>query len=239
MPLRCLIPGRAKYSIHGGGIESYDFHALEVLQSIIEFRKGGETGISSVQFLTGDALWKAAREGRWSLPLAEAAMTMELGKKPTTFKELIGAEKAEPHGILLRYKDGLRATILRVGRSSGRWNFACMVKGDPKPHATLFYVGPWQNRNLFKALSYAIQHHFRSAKAPYPVERTLLVSGVLDASMHSRAKTGEVLNTPHLEFAYEARDFTALREMGESWKIVTETTPEPRGIDRTGRGIKP
>jgi hypothetical protein len=226
-------------SIHGGGIESYDFHALEVLQSIIEFRKGGETGISSVQFLTGDALWKAAREGRWSLPLAEAAMTMELGKKPTTFKELIGAEKAEPHGILLRYKDGLRATILRVGRSSGRWNFACMVKGDPKPHATRFYVGPWQNRNLFKALSHAIQHHFRSAKAPYPVERTLLVSGVLDASMHSRAKTGEVLNTPQLEFAYEARDFAAMCEMGESWKIVTETTPEPKGIDRTGRGIKP
>jgi hypothetical protein len=226
-------------SIHGGGIESYDFHALEVLQSIVAFRKGGETGISSIQFLTGDALWKAAREGRWSFPLAETAMTMELGKKPTTLKEIAGAEKAQPHGILLRYKDGLRATILRVGGSSGRWNFACMLKGDPKPHATRFYVGPWENRNLFKALSHAIQHHFRSGKAPYPVERTLLVSGVLDASMHSRAKAGEVLKTPHLEFAYEARDFTAFREMGASWKIVTETTKQPRGIDRTGRESEP
>jgi hypothetical protein len=225
-------------SIHGGGIESYDFHALEVLQSIVEFRKGGETGISSVEFLTGDALWKAAQEGRWSLPLAEKAMEMELGKKPTTLKQVDGEKETKPHGILLTYKDGLRCCVLKVGRSSTRWNFACTLKGDPKQHATRFYVGPWQNRNLFKALSHAIQHHFRTGKAPYPVERTLLVSGVLDASMHSRAKAGEVLKTPHLEFAYAARDFSTMREMGESWKIVTEETPQPRGIDLTGRNWK-
>jgi hypothetical protein len=223
-------------SIHGGGIESYDFHALEVLQSIVEFRKGGETGISSVEFLTGEPLWKAAREGHWSVPLAETAMAMELGKKPTTLKQVKGEGKAEPHAILLRYKDGLRATVLKVGQNSTRWNFACTLKGDPTPQATRFYVGPWENRNLFKALSHAIQHHFRTGKAPYPVERTLLVSGVLDASMHSRAQ-GEPLKTPHLEFPYAARDFTAMREMGASWKIVTDATPQPRGIDHTGRDL--
>ena len=222
-------------SIHGGGIESYDFHALEVLQSIVEFRKGGESGISSVEFLSGDALWKAAADGRWSLPLAEAAMAAELGKKPTTLKRVEGEEEAEPHGILLTYKDGLRATVLKVGRSSTRWNFACKLKDDPKPHATRFHVGPWNNRNLFKALSHAIQHHFHEGKAPYPVERTLLVSGALDAGMHSRARAGEVLKTPQLEFAYEARDFNAMREMGASWKIVTSDTPQPEGIDRSGR----
>src|SRR5207344_3373243 len=82
-------------SIHGGGIESYDFHALEVLQSLVEFRKGGETGIASVEFLTGDALWKAADAGRWSRTLAEAAMAAELGKKPTTLKGVEGEEEAE------------------------------------------------------------------------------------------------------------------------------------------------
>jgi hypothetical protein len=225
-------------SIHGGGIESYDFHALEVLQSIVEFRKGGETGISSIQFLKGDALWKAATEGRWSLSLAEKATEMELGKKPTTRKRFDGGQQAEPHGILLTYKDGLRATVLKVGQNGTGWNFACALKGDPKPHTTRFHVGPWQNRNLFKALSHAIQHHFRTGKAPYPVERTLLVSGALDASMLSRANTSEVLKTPHLEFAYAARDFSAMREMGESWKIVTKDTPQPKGIDRIGRSIK-
>src|SRR5687767_14673390 len=42
-------------SIHGGGIESYDFHALEVMQSLIEARKGGETGVKQVQLLAGEA----------------------------------------------------------------------------------------------------------------------------------------------------------------------------------------
>ena len=223
-------------SIHGGGVESYDFHALEVLQSIVESRKGGETGVASVEFLAGDALWKAAETGRWSVPLAEAAMAAEWGRKPRSLKQLEG--EAEPHGILLTYKDGLRACVLKVGRSATRWNFACTLAGDPKPLAMRFYVGPWQNRNLFKALSHAIQHHFRTGTPPYPVERTLLVSGVLDASMLSRAGGGEVLKTPHLEFGYRARDFTAIREMGASWKIVTEATPQPKGIDLTGRTLE-
>ena len=60
-------------SIHGGGIESYDFHALEVMQSLIEARRGGETGISQVQLLDGDACRKAhaARPlvaASWSTP---------------------------------------------------------------------------------------------------------------------------------------------------------------------------
>lgn len=63
----------------------------------------------------------------------------------------------------------------------------------------------------------------------------MLVSGILDAGMHSRAQAGAVLKTPHLEFAYAARDFSAMREMGENWKIVTEATPQPKGIDRTWR----
>ena len=154
-------------------------------------------------------------------------------------QQVASQERAEPHAILLTYRDGMRGCVLKVGRSSTRWNFACTLEGDPKPHATRFYVGPWQNRNLFKALSHAIQHHFRSGVAPYPVERTLLASGVLDAAMHSRAQRGAVLKTPQLEFGYPARDFTAMRETGESWKLLTENMPQPRGIDRSGRTLKP
>jgi hypothetical protein len=226
-------------AVHGGPTESYDFHALEVLQSFVEFRKGGETGLSSVEFLQGDALWKAAEQGRWSLSLAEAATTAELGKKLRTLKQVEGEPEAEPHGILLAYKDGLRGCVLRVGKNNTRWNFACKLKGDSGVSATQMYVGPWENRSLFKALAHAIQHHFREGKAPYPMERTLLVSGALEASMRSRAQPGEAVATPHLEFAYEARDFKAMREMGESWKIVTEDTPQPKGIDTEGRKLRP
>ena len=45
--------------------------------------------------------------------------------------------------------------------------------------ATRVVVGPWRNRYCFKAFSHAIQRFCTTATAPYPVERTLLVTGVL------------------------------------------------------------
>ena len=106
--------------------------------------------------------------------------------------------------------------------------------GEKGPRATRFYVGPWDNRNLFKALSHAIQTHFRDRRPPYPVERTLLTTGTLAAAMDSRA-AGKPLETPHLAFGYEPRDFSAMREMGATWKIITEGTPEPKWIDHAPR----
>jgi hypothetical protein len=84
------------------------------------------------------------------------------------------------------------------------------------------------------ALAHAIQHLFKEGQVPYPVERTLLASGAMDAAMHSRADNGRRLRTQHLEIAYQPRDFRALREMGASWKVL-EGTAEPRGINPIGR----
>ncbi len=223
-------------SIHGGGFESYDFHALEVLQSMVEARHGGETGIARVQYFSGEALWKAAEEGLWSLPLAQAAMAAELGPDAPPVREFAQAEleRAAPFGTLLIYRDGLRAMVLKFGREDTRWNFACRLEGDPEPKATAFYVGPWNNRNLFKALSHAIQTHFRQSRSPYPLERTLLTTGILDAEADSRFRGGDPVETPHLGMAYPPVDFRAMREMGASWKLITEDTPEPEGIDTGG-----
>src|SRR5205085_2073443 len=124
-------------SIHGGGIESYDFHALEVMQSLIEARRGGETGIKEVQLLEGDACRRAAGEGRWSQELVNAAMNAEkqggMKRRPTLrFPE----EPFIPrHVVLVTYKDGTRGTAMTVGSGGDRWNFACRLKGDPKPLA--------------------------------------------------------------------------------------------------------
>src|SRR2546425_6413525 len=57
-------------SIHSGPVESYDFHGLEVLQAMVESRRGAEAGVARVQFLQGDALWQAANDGLWSPELA-------------------------------------------------------------------------------------------------------------------------------------------------------------------------
>src|SRR5438552_4862492 len=108
------LPSRAKItkavSIHGGGLESYDFHGLEVLQSMIEARRGYETGVARVQFLQGDALWKAADDGLWSPVLAQAALDAEPNSGRPPAKELMCPPKKDnsnaafvSHGILLNY----------------------------------------------------------------------------------------------------------------------------------------
>lgn len=220
--------------VHGGPLEVYDFHALEVLQSLVEFRRGGETGIASIQFLAGDAVWQAAHDGRWSRELADAAMKAQLGKDAGPLEEFIEPEDGERHpvhAILIQHNDGLKATILRIGKSATRWNFACSMRNAVRPFATSFYVGPWENRNLFKALSHAIQTLIRERRAPYPPERTHLVTGMLAAAMESRYQKNREVATPQLDLAYQPRDFKAMREMGESWKIITEDIPQPEGLD--------
>jgi hypothetical protein len=118
---------------------------------------------------------------------------------------------------------------LGIGRRARRWNFACRLADDVKIHATAYNTGPWNNRNLFKALSHAIQVHFRRKQAPYPIERTLLTTGALAAAMDAR-HVGQAVETPHLAIAYAPRDFRDCREMGATWRLVTEDMPEPRGM---------
>ena len=129
------------------------------------------------------------------------------------------AKVTNRHAIRLTYSDGFKATVVKNGSSSDRWNFACQLKGESSPRACMFFNGPWGNRCLFKALSHAIQHLFRTGVPPYPVERTLLVSGTLDAAMRSHHQAGAAIDTPQLAIAYSPRDFSAFRENGSSWQI--------------------
>jgi hypothetical protein len=49
-----------------------------------------------------------------------------------------------------------------------------------------------------------IEEMFRTGQAPYPVERTLLVSGVLEACLTSRLQDHRRLETPQLSVRYRA-----------------------------------
>ena len=57
-----------------GSLEAYGFHGLEVIQCLAERRAGGETGVRSVQMLTGDQILKAARTGVFNRKLLETAL---------------------------------------------------------------------------------------------------------------------------------------------------------------------
>ena len=230
-------------SIHGGGLESYDFHGLEVLQSMVESRRWGETGIESVELLQGAAYQDAMQKGRWSQELVQAAMAAErklsaskLGRlrQPRPTQGVFQAprkdiKRPQPEGdyaICLTYKDGLKATVLKQGSGSDRWNFACRLRGEDAPRATAFFNGPWGNRCLFKALSHAIQHLFIHQEEPYPAERTLLTTGAVEAAVHSFHE-GTVIETPHLDIVYKPKPWERFRENGKSWEVITVDTPQP------------
>lgn len=217
-------------SIHAGPAESYGFHGLEVLEAVIEGRAGGETGVSRVQVLRGEAMWQAAKEGRWSPELASLAMHQE--NDFLKIPRLANPLEHLDHAFLLDYKDGTRGTVLMVRGPGLRWNFACKIRGNDKPAAFHHYAGPWANRSLFRALSHAIQVMFTTGKAPYSIERTLLTTGVLDAAMHSIKAGGSSIATPELEFAWQPIPFVDVRENGQTWKTITPDTPEPVGMKR-------
>jgi hypothetical protein len=223
---------------HGGGLDSYDFHAFEVLQSLVEARAGGETGVAEVQYLGTDALRRAADAGRWSPTLLEAAWDAEpnpKGPRPTLDQFF----QSRSWGVLVQYRDGLRGLVLKAAGDGTRWHFAARVAERTEPLATSFRVGPWRNRCLFKALAHAIQAHFRDGRSPYSVERTLLTTGLTEAGVESHAWGDQPYKTPHLDIRYTAADFRAFREMGQSWAILPEATEEPKGIDRLGKATPP
>ncbi|MDA0832602.1 MAG: hypothetical protein O2955_16045 [Planctomycetota bacterium] len=232
------VPADAEFDeavvIHAGGLESYDFHGLEILQSLVEGRKGGEAGVSRIQVVQGKDLRSAIESGRISQQLIDAAMKAELGETVDIFRPVDGdrsgelSPAAEPYALLLDYADGLKASVLRVGANANRWNAAFQLKGETEPQAFRYFNGPWGNRNLFKALSHAIQHLFVTGEEPYPTARTVLTSGILTASMESYIQGGVTIATPFLETPYLPKDFKVFREMGESWKVLTKETPEPK-----------
>lgn len=249
-PMLNLKPGteiEEAVSIHGGGLESYDFHALEVLQSIVESRDGGETGIKSVELVYGDAFEKAREAGRWSTDLVEAAMKAETDmkavrqdrptqgvfskshSKSTVYERPPGP--SGPYAICLTYRDGLNATVLKIGGSGDRWNFACRLRGSSAPQATAFFNSPWGNRGLFKALSHATQNTFTTDEEPYPAERTLLTTGAVEAVMHSWENKGERIETPHLAIKYQPEEWSRFRENGRTWSIITKDVRQPAGFE--------
>ena len=62
LPLNCEIEDALM--IGCGGSDAMDYHVLEAMQCMIERRSGGETGVSAVQLIDGDAVWKGHADFR-------------------------------------------------------------------------------------------------------------------------------------------------------------------------------
>jgi hypothetical protein len=197
-------------------VDSYDFHALEVLQCMAERRKGGETGVVALQALRGDAVWKALESGSWKAggwgpELFEACLcrSQTLAQAPEfSHRYPMSKQMREwvknPVAYRFEYADGLKATMLLMNGLVGDFTFAARLKGRDEPLSTLFYLPPNPNVVYSAALMAKAEEMFLTGKAPYPVERTLLTTGLVAAGMQSLASEQKRIETPHLAIRYEA-----------------------------------
>jgi hypothetical protein len=198
-----------------GRVDSYDFHALEAIQCLVERRKGGETGVAALQALQGDSVWKAMESGSWQAGgwdprLFEACLcrSQTLAQAPTyshryPTPEQMRAWVKAPVAYRYEHADGVKATMLLMNRLVNDFTVAFRLKGRTEPVSTLFYLPPTPNVVYSAALMSRAEEMFLTGKAPYPVERTLLTSGLVAAGMHSLAAGHKRLETPHLAVRYQ------------------------------------
>jgi hypothetical protein len=108
-----------------------------------------------------------------------------------------------PAAYFVEYRDGLRATLLMLTGAVKDFTFAARVKGRGV-QSTQFFLSPQPNVTYSACLVSKIEEMFETGKAPYPVERTLLVSGVLESCLASKIDGHRRLETPHLDVKYRA-----------------------------------
>jgi hypothetical protein len=198
-----------------GGVDSYDFHALEVIQCMAERRKGGETGVAAVQALRGEAVWTALAAGSWAAGgwdprLFEACLcrTQTLAQPPaTSHRRPTPAQMREwvknPVAYRVEYADGTRATMLLMNGLVSDFTFAAKLKGRDEPLSVLFYLPPNPNVVYSAALMAQAEELFLTRRPPYPLERTLLTTGLVAAACRSLGENQRRLETPHLAVRYE------------------------------------
>jgi hypothetical protein len=179
--------------------ERYGFHALETLQVMMERRSATEKGVKAVTALRGPDVWKAGDQGLWSKDLLEAA----LRRSPSRNTGLPTENVAEPIAYVVEYKDGARGAVLQLAEHVADFTFAGRVQGQRDPISTLFDLPPPPGARYFSALTYNIEKLFETGTPPYPVERTLLTTTMLDFLMRSLAAGGKRIEDPALEVSYE------------------------------------
>lgn len=199
LPLGCEI--EAAVGIGYSSLEAYGFHALEFYQYHVERRGGAERGVKSVHFLNGPAMWKAVDDGL----VSEAALDAAFAAVPKSGKPDMRQDK-DAGLFLFEYLDGLTGAVFMMNCVSGT-AIGLKRKGQPEPIATAFDERSTPRHPHFAYLLKAIESMVYSGRATYPVERTLLTSGILDRAMFSRSQSNERLETPELAISYQPVDY--------------------------------
>ena len=210
LPTGCRVEQALMVGI--GSRRSDRYRALETLQAMVERRRGGETGVRSVQSVAGQAVWRAGSSGRWSRELLEAAVARSDSLQGRTLKDgrprdLVNSGELprlveHPEACLVDYSDGVRAAVLMLNGAVGDFTFAARLRDVSGVPSTQFLLPPEPNRAGSACLAARIEDLIQSGRSPIRPERAWIASGILDRWMESRKKGGLALETPELTLEY-------------------------------------
>ena len=124
----------------------------------------------------------------------EEALSRSKTRTPGTPKDLV----KKPAVFVLEYNDGLCAAAFLMTGLVEDFTVAVEVEGHAKPVSMLMYLQERRPHHHFGCLVKNIEIMFETGEAPYPVERTLLTSGILDFALESRIQGYRKLETPEL-----------------------------------------
>ncbi len=218
LPMGCELLGAVQ--IGYGPLEAYGFHALEGLQCMVERRKlpgqPPRQGVAAVTCHSGRTMWDALDRHDWARDLFAAAARLVTAHARGDIREL--TRRAADAAIFeIEYVDGLQAFVVMPNGwiyecAGGSFFFAARRKGADQPDVCQFFLQQPDPFAHFAELTKAIDHLVQTGHAPYPLERTLLTTGILDAAMNSRFEKGRRLETPHLrDIAYAPTDWKHAR----------------------------
>lgn len=195
-----------------GGMDDTDFDALEAMQCMLERRKGGETGVKAVQLLEGDDVWVAGKAGRWSKDLLTSALSRSDTPLGLTIldgrnQDLVGDGALpqlvkDPAAYCIEYTDGTKATLLMLNGAIKDFNISARLAGQDLI-STQFFMPPTPNETFSACLAAKIDKMYQTHATPYPIQRTLLTTGLLEACLNSRHHLNQRLETPHLIESYQ------------------------------------
>jgi hypothetical protein len=199
-----------------GDPEEAEYLGAEGILPIVERRRGGESGVASVTAFRGEGVWAAAGRGAWPEDLLAAAISRSDRPQGDPVKDgrtqdLVGLRllpllARDPVAYAIEHRDGLRTRVLVLNGVIGDVDFAARERGGRTTSAQL-YRPPAPGSHHLSRLAELVERFFDTGARPWPLERGILLSGLLDALRRSGLEPGRKLTTPDLEIAYRgARD---------------------------------
>jgi hypothetical protein len=192
-------------------------HALEGLLPVIEQRSGGESGVRSVRFLEGEALWHAGKKGLWSWELLAAALSRSDTPQGDAVLDgrtqdllalgLVPRLARDPRGWLLEHCDGLRSGILVLDGVVADFNFAVRTQDGSTVSAQLFRPPPPAEQH-FSQLAAVIEDFFVTRQSPWHIERNILIAGLLELFAKPAMRSALRMETNDLSFHYRSTQHT-------------------------------